>query len=134
MLRRLPRNSRILISSTRCRLIPSAQRFKTAIASDAFNLPDFLLAQVKRLWRDALLRLLGIASTDDRAGHRGMSQHPRDRNLPRRQVMPLVLGIILFGLLIAGMVINTIFLVREIRRNEGILVNKLVVARLQRMS
>src|SRR6266849_5063577 len=35
-----------------------------------------------------------------------------------RQVVPLVLGIILFGLLIAGMVINTIFLVREIRRNE----------------
>src|ERR1700749_3531904 len=35
-----------------------------------------------------------------------------------RQVVPLVLGIILFGLLIAGLVINTIFLVREIRRNE----------------
>lgn len=35
-----------------------------------------------------------------------------------RQVVPLVLGIILFGLLIAGMVMNTIFLVREIRRNE----------------
>jgi two-component system, OmpR family, sensor histidine kinase SenX3 len=35
-----------------------------------------------------------------------------------RQVVPLVLGIILFGLLIAGMVVNTIFLVREIRRNE----------------
>ena len=35
-----------------------------------------------------------------------------------RQVVPLVLGIIFFGLLIAGMVINTIFLVREIRRNE----------------
>src|SRR5205814_3549441 len=35
-----------------------------------------------------------------------------------RQVVPLVLGIILFGLLIAGMVINTIFLVRENRRNE----------------
>jgi signal transduction histidine kinase len=33
-------------------------------------------------------------------------------------VVPLILGIILFGLLIAGMVINTIFLVREIRRNE----------------
>jgi len=33
-------------------------------------------------------------------------------------VVPLVLGIILFGLLIAGVVINTIFLVREIRRNE----------------
>src|SRR6266566_3144326 len=35
-----------------------------------------------------------------------------------RQVVPLVLGIILFGLLIAGLVINTIFLVHEIRRNE----------------
>jgi two-component system, OmpR family, sensor histidine kinase SenX3 len=35
-----------------------------------------------------------------------------------RQVVPLVLGIILFGLLIAGVVLNTIFLVREIRRNE----------------
>jgi two-component system, OmpR family, sensor histidine kinase SenX3 len=35
-----------------------------------------------------------------------------------RQVVPLVLGIILFGLLIAGVVINTIFVVREIRRNE----------------
>jgi signal transduction histidine kinase len=35
-----------------------------------------------------------------------------------RQVVPLVLGIIFFGLLIAGMVVNTIFLVREIRRNE----------------
>jgi len=35
-----------------------------------------------------------------------------------RQVVPLVLGIILFGLLIGGVVINTIFLVREIRRNE----------------
>src|SRR5579864_7883573 len=35
-----------------------------------------------------------------------------------RQVIPLVLGIILFGLLIAGLVMNTIFLVREIRRNE----------------
>jgi two-component system sensor histidine kinase SenX3 len=35
-----------------------------------------------------------------------------------RQVVPLVLGVILFGLLIAGLVLNTIFLVREIRRNE----------------
>src|SRR5690349_12238036 len=35
-----------------------------------------------------------------------------------RQVVPLVLGIILFALLIAGLVMNTIFLVREIRRNE----------------
>src|SRR5271156_3932729 len=35
-----------------------------------------------------------------------------------RQVVPLVLGIIFFGLLIAGLVLNTIFLLREIRRNE----------------
>ena len=35
-----------------------------------------------------------------------------------RQVVPLVIGIIFFGLLIAGLVINTIFLVREVRRNE----------------
>jgi two-component system, OmpR family, sensor histidine kinase SenX3 len=35
-----------------------------------------------------------------------------------RQVVPLVLGIVFFGLLIAGLVVNTIFLVREIRRNE----------------
>ena len=30
-----------------------------------------------------------------------------------REVVPLVLGIILFGLLIAGLVINTIFLVQK---------------------
>ena len=35
-----------------------------------------------------------------------------------RQVVPLVLGIIFFGVIIAGLVVNTIFLVREIRRNE----------------
>src|SRR5438309_8418858 len=35
-----------------------------------------------------------------------------------RRVVPLVLGIIFFGVIIAGLVINTIFLVREIRRNE----------------
>src|SRR5262249_36052090 len=35
-----------------------------------------------------------------------------------RQVVPLVLGIIFFGVIIAGLVLNTIFLVREIRRNE----------------
>lgn len=35
-----------------------------------------------------------------------------------RQVVPLVFGIIFFSVIIAGMVINTIFLVREIRRNE----------------
>jgi two-component system sensor histidine kinase SenX3 len=35
-----------------------------------------------------------------------------------REVVPLVLGIIFFALIIAGLVLNTIFLVREIRRNE----------------
>jgi signal transduction histidine kinase len=35
-----------------------------------------------------------------------------------RQVVPLVLGIIFFGVIIAGLVVNTIFIVREIRRNE----------------
>ena len=35
-----------------------------------------------------------------------------------RRVVPLVLGIIFFSVLIAGMILNTIFLVREIRRNE----------------
>jgi signal transduction histidine kinase len=35
-----------------------------------------------------------------------------------REVAPLVLGIIFFPLIIAGLVLNTIFLVREIRRNE----------------
>lgn len=35
-----------------------------------------------------------------------------------REVVPLVLGVILFGVIIAGLVLNTIFLVREIRRNE----------------
>src|ERR1700747_1125830 len=35
-----------------------------------------------------------------------------------RNVVPLVLGIIFFGLIIAGLVIYTIFLVREIRKNE----------------
>jgi signal transduction histidine kinase len=33
-------------------------------------------------------------------------------------VVPLVIGIVLFALIIAGMILNTIFLVREIRRNE----------------
>jgi two-component system sensor histidine kinase SenX3 len=32
--------------------------------------------------------------------------------------VPLVLGIIFFGVIIAGLVVNTVFLVREIRRNE----------------
>ncbi len=35
-----------------------------------------------------------------------------------RRVLPLVLGIPIFLLLIAGVVVNTVFLVREIRRNE----------------
>jgi len=35
-----------------------------------------------------------------------------------RDVVPLVLGIIFFGMIIAGLVLYTIFLVREIRRNE----------------
>ena len=35
-----------------------------------------------------------------------------------RKIVPLVLGIFFFGILIAGVVLNTIFLVREIRRNE----------------
>src|SRR5271165_1290524 len=35
-----------------------------------------------------------------------------------RQFVPLVLGIIFFGVLIAGLVVSTIFIVRELRRNE----------------
>src|SRR5260370_40146389 len=35
-----------------------------------------------------------------------------------RRVVPLVMGVIFFGVIIAGLVVNTIFLVREIRRNE----------------
>ena len=35
-----------------------------------------------------------------------------------RRVVPLVLGIVFFGVIIAGLVVNTIFLVREVRRNE----------------
>ena len=38
--------------------------------------------------------------------------------LNERTVALVVLGIILFALLIAGLVLNTIFLVREVRRNE----------------
>lgn len=34
-----------------------------------------------------------------------------------RGVVPLVIGIVLFALIIAGLILNTIFLVREIRRN-----------------
>jgi signal transduction histidine kinase len=35
-----------------------------------------------------------------------------------REVVFLVLGIVFFGLIITGIILNTIFLVREIRRNE----------------
>jgi len=35
-----------------------------------------------------------------------------------REVVPLVLGVIFFMIIIAGLVLNTVFLVREIRRNE----------------
>ncbi len=38
--------------------------------------------------------------------------------LSKAHVLYLVLGIILFALLVAGVVLNTIFLVREVRRNE----------------
>lgn len=35
-----------------------------------------------------------------------------------REVVPLIVGIIFFGFIIAGVILNTIFLVREVRRNE----------------
>jgi signal transduction histidine kinase len=35
-----------------------------------------------------------------------------------RRVAPLIFGVIFFGLIIAGLSVNTVFLVREIRRNE----------------
>src|SRR5882672_6492335 len=35
-----------------------------------------------------------------------------------QRVAPLVFGVIFFGLIIAGLSVNTVFLVREIRRNE----------------
>lgn len=35
-----------------------------------------------------------------------------------REVVPLILGIIFFFFIIAGVILNTIFLVREVRRNE----------------
>jgi signal transduction histidine kinase len=35
-----------------------------------------------------------------------------------RRVVPLIFGVIFFGLIIAGISVNTVFLVREIRRNE----------------
>ena len=38
--------------------------------------------------------------------------------LNERRIVLLILGIILFGLLTGGVVLNTVFLVREIRRNE----------------
>src|ERR1700691_3092105 len=35
-----------------------------------------------------------------------------------REVVPLILGVIFFGFIIGGVILNTIFLVREVRRNE----------------
>jgi hypothetical protein len=35
-----------------------------------------------------------------------------------RRLAPLIFGVIFFGLIIAGLSVNTVFLVREIRRNE----------------
>jgi two-component system sensor histidine kinase SenX3 len=35
-----------------------------------------------------------------------------------REVVPLVLGVVFFPVVIAGVILNTIFLVREVRRNE----------------
>ena len=35
-----------------------------------------------------------------------------------REVVPLILGVIFFRFIIAGVILNTIFLVREVRRNE----------------
>src|SRR5687767_4374542 len=38
--------------------------------------------------------------------------------LNAREVVLLVIGIVFFALIITGLILNTIFLVREIRRNE----------------
>ena len=35
-----------------------------------------------------------------------------------REVVPLILGVLFFGFIIAGVILNTIFLVREVSRNE----------------
>src|SRR3984893_12328131 len=35
-----------------------------------------------------------------------------------REIVPLVLGIVFFGLIIAGLIVYTVFLVREIHKNE----------------
>src|ERR1035441_7298505 len=35
-----------------------------------------------------------------------------------REIVPLILGVIFFGFIIAEVLLNTIFFVREIRRNE----------------
>jgi signal transduction histidine kinase len=35
-----------------------------------------------------------------------------------RDIVPVAIGIVLFALIIAGLIVNTIFVVREIRRNE----------------
>ena len=39
-------------------------------------------------------------------------------NVTEKRIAVLVLGIVFFAVIIAGLVLNTIFLVREIRRNE----------------
>jgi signal transduction histidine kinase len=38
--------------------------------------------------------------------------------LHKGRVLSLILGIILFGIIVTGVVLNTVFLVREVRRNE----------------
>src|ERR1700741_2900916 len=35
-----------------------------------------------------------------------------------RRLAPMIIGIPFFGLLIVGLILNTVFLVREVRRNE----------------
>src|SRR5271163_3612420 len=35
-----------------------------------------------------------------------------------REIVPLILGVVFFCFIIAGVILNTIFLVREVRRNE----------------
>jgi signal transduction histidine kinase len=38
--------------------------------------------------------------------------------LSKTHIVYLVLGVIIFAIIVAGLVLNTIFLVREVRRNE----------------
>ncbi len=53
-----------------------------------------------------------------RAGRdRHRAQHHLDHSLAR-SVVPVAIGIVLFALIIAGLIVNTVFVVREIRRNE----------------